>query len=125
MVPDTPDVKSVAAKIEAVANGDQLIIDISTIAPMAERAIAARMRAKGAEYLDAPVSGGETGPLVGTLTIMAASVNQPQFLTASEAVASNIEVIILKPGSVKAFRVMISVARRRSEMPSKSSDTKT
>jgi len=74
MVPDTPDVKSVAAKIEAVANGDQLIIDISTIAPMAERAIAARMRAKGAEYLDAPVSGGETGPLVGTLTIMAAPV---------------------------------------------------
>jgi len=70
MVPDTPDVESVAAKIEAVANGDQLIIDMSTIAPMAERAIAARMRAKGAEYLDAPVSGGETGAIEGTLTIM-------------------------------------------------------
>jgi 2-hydroxy-3-oxopropionate reductase len=70
MVPDTPDVKSVAAKIEAVANGDRLIIDMSTIAPMAERAIAARMRAKGAEYLDAPVSGGETGAIEGILTIM-------------------------------------------------------
>jgi 2-hydroxy-3-oxopropionate reductase len=70
MVPDTPDVESVAAKIEPVANGDQLIIDMSTIAPTAERAIAARMRAKGAEYLDAPVSGGETGAIDGTLTIM-------------------------------------------------------
>jgi len=70
MVPDTPDVESVAAKIEPVANGDQLIIDMSTIAPTAERAIAARMRAKGAEYLDAPVSGGETGAIEGTLTIM-------------------------------------------------------
>jgi 2-hydroxy-3-oxopropionate reductase len=70
MVPDTPDVESVAAKIEAVANGDQLLIDMSTIAPMAERAISARMRAKGAEYLDAPVSGGETGAIEGTLTIM-------------------------------------------------------
>ncbi len=70
MVPDTPDVESVAAKIEPVANGDQLIIDMSTIAPTAEREIAARMRAKGAEYLDAPVSGGETGAIEGTLTIM-------------------------------------------------------
>jgi 2-hydroxy-3-oxopropionate reductase len=70
MVPDTPDVESVAAKIEPVANGDQLIIDMSTIAPTAERAIAARMRVKGAEYLDAPVSGGETGAIEGTLTIM-------------------------------------------------------
>jgi len=70
MVPDTPDVESVAAKIEPVANCDQLIIDMSTIAPTAERAIAARMRAKGAEYLDAPVSGGETGAIEGTLTIM-------------------------------------------------------
>jgi 2-hydroxy-3-oxopropionate reductase len=70
MVPDTPDVESVAATIEPVANGDQLIIDMSTIAPTAERAIAGRMRAKGAEYLDAPVSGGETGAIEGTLTVM-------------------------------------------------------
>ncbi len=47
---------------------------------MAERAIAARMRAKGAEYLDAPVSGGEIGAIEGTLTIMVGLRNQPQYL---------------------------------------------
>ena len=70
MVPDTPDVESVAANIEPVATHDQLIIDMSTVAPTAEREISDRMRAKGAEYLDAPVSGGETGAIEGTLTIM-------------------------------------------------------
>jgi 3-hydroxyisobutyrate dehydrogenase-like beta-hydroxyacid dehydrogenase len=70
MGPDTPDVEGVAAKIEPVAIRGQLIIDMSTVAPAAERAVADRLRAKGAEYLDAPVSGGETGAIEGTLTIM-------------------------------------------------------
>jgi 3-hydroxyisobutyrate dehydrogenase len=69
MVPDTPDVERVAAAIEP-ARG-QLVIDMSTIAPEAERAIAARFAERGAAYIDAPVSGGETGAIEGTLTIMA------------------------------------------------------
>jgi 3-hydroxyisobutyrate dehydrogenase len=43
---------------------------MSTIAPAAERAIAARLKAKGVEYLDAPVSGGDVGARDGTLAIM-------------------------------------------------------
>ncbi|HLK85346.1 MAG TPA: NAD(P)-dependent oxidoreductase [Candidatus Binataceae bacterium] len=71
MVPDTPDVESVIARIEPALHRGQLVIDTSTIAPAAERSIAARLAKKGVDYLDAPVSGGESGAIDGTLTIMA------------------------------------------------------
>ena len=70
MVPDTPDVEATVAKIEAVLKPGQIVIDMSTIAPAAERAISARLKAKGVEYLDAPVSGGDVGARDGTLAIM-------------------------------------------------------
>jgi 3-hydroxyisobutyrate dehydrogenase-like beta-hydroxyacid dehydrogenase len=70
MVPDTPDVEAVIAKIEPVLKPGQLVIDMSTIAPASERATAERLAAKKVEYLDAPVSGGETGAIEGILTIM-------------------------------------------------------
>jgi 3-hydroxyisobutyrate dehydrogenase-like beta-hydroxyacid dehydrogenase len=70
MVSDTPDVEGVVAKIEPALARGQLVIDMSTIAPEAERAIAARLAEAGVDYLDAPVSGGETGAIEGTLAIM-------------------------------------------------------
>jgi len=70
MVPDTPDVEATVAKIEAVLKPGQIVIDMSTIAPAAERAISARLKANGVEYLDAPVSGGDVGARDGTLAIM-------------------------------------------------------
>jgi 3-hydroxyisobutyrate dehydrogenase-like beta-hydroxyacid dehydrogenase len=70
MVPDTPDVESVVARIEPALHKGQLVIDMSTVAPAAERAIAERLGKLGADYLDAPVSGGEPGAIEGTLTIM-------------------------------------------------------
>jgi 3-hydroxyisobutyrate dehydrogenase-like beta-hydroxyacid dehydrogenase len=70
MVSDTPDVESVAAKIEPALARGQLVIDMSTIAPDAERKIASRLAERGADYLDAPVSGGEAGAIEGTLAIM-------------------------------------------------------
>jgi 3-hydroxyisobutyrate dehydrogenase-like beta-hydroxyacid dehydrogenase len=74
MVSDTPDVESVVAKIEPALARGQLVIDMSTIAPEAERTIAARLAQAGADYLDAPVSGGETGAIEGTLAIMVGGV---------------------------------------------------
>ncbi len=71
MVPDTPDVEAVVAKIEPVLASGQIVVDMSTIAPAAERAISARLRARGTDYIDAPVSGGDVGARDGTLTIMA------------------------------------------------------
>jgi 3-hydroxyisobutyrate dehydrogenase-like beta-hydroxyacid dehydrogenase len=70
MVPDTPDVEAVVAAIEPALARGQLVIDMSTVAPTGERAIAERLASKGLAYLDAPVSGGETGAIEGTLTIM-------------------------------------------------------
>ena len=70
MVPDTPDVEATVAKIEPALKSGQLVIDMSTISPTAERAIAARLKPRGIDYLDAPVSGGDVGARDGTLTIM-------------------------------------------------------
>jgi 3-hydroxyisobutyrate dehydrogenase-like beta-hydroxyacid dehydrogenase len=76
MVPDTPDVESVIARIEPALHKGQLVADMSTVAPAAERAIAERLAAVGVDYLDAPVSGGETGAIEGTLTIMVGGVEE-------------------------------------------------
>ena len=70
MVPDTPDVEAVAGRIAPALKRGDLVIDMSTISPAAERDIAARLAALGVDYLDAPVSGGETGARDGTLAIM-------------------------------------------------------
>jgi len=70
MVPDTPDVEATVAMIEPALKAGQLIVDMSTIAPAAERTIAARLKTAGVDYLDAPVSGGDVGARDGTLAIM-------------------------------------------------------
>jgi len=70
MVPDTPDVEATVAKIEPALKAGQLVVDMSTVSPAAERAIAARLQRKGVDYLDAPVSGGDVGARDGTLAIM-------------------------------------------------------
>ena len=47
------------------------MIDMSSISPLATKGFAARIAELGADYLDAPVSGGEVGAKAATLTIMA------------------------------------------------------
>ncbi len=73
MVPDTPDVEQVLFGPAGVAEGlspGTLVIDMSSISPIATREFAKRIQALGATYLDAPVSGGEIGAKQATLTIM-------------------------------------------------------
>lgn len=73
MVPDTPDVERVLFAETGVASGlgkGQVVIDMSSISPMATKEFAAKVNALGSRYLDAPVSGGEVGAKAGTLTIM-------------------------------------------------------
>jgi len=72
-VPDTPDVDMVMTAADGMLAGAAaglLVIDMSTIAPRAARALAARAAAQGVDMLDAPVSGGEQGAIAGTLSIM-------------------------------------------------------
>ena len=73
MVTDSPDVETVVLGHNGVIEGiqrDAVLIDMSTISPLVTRAIAARLKEKGAHMLDAPVSGGSWGAIEGTLSIM-------------------------------------------------------
>lgn len=73
MVPDTPDVERVLFGENGVASGlgkGQVVVDMSSISPMATKEFATKINARGSKYLDAPVSGGEVGAKAGTLTIM-------------------------------------------------------
>lgn len=73
MVPDTPDVETVLFKSGGVAEGlskGKIVVDMSSISPIATKEFAKKINAKGADYLDAPVSGGEVGAKAASLTIM-------------------------------------------------------
>ena len=82
MVPDTPDVEAVLFGANGVAAALQqgggepgsksrkIIVDMSSISPMATKAFAKKINALGADYIDAPVSGGEVGAKAASLTIM-------------------------------------------------------
>ena len=73
MVPDTPHVEEVLFSPGGVAAGlskGKIVVDMSSISPVATKDFAARINALGCEYLDAPVSGGEVGAKAATLTIM-------------------------------------------------------
>ena len=73
MVADTPDVLEVILGPNGIIEGIRpgaVVVDMSTISPAATREIARRLAEKGAEMLDAPVSGGEKGAIEGTLSIM-------------------------------------------------------
>jgi len=73
MVPDTPHVEDALFNPEGVAAGlskGKIVVDMSSISPVATKEFAKRINALGCEYLDAPVSGGEVGAKAASLTIM-------------------------------------------------------
>jgi 2-hydroxy-3-oxopropionate reductase len=78
MVPDTPDVEAVLFGPDGVAAAlgasdappRKVVVDMSSISPIATKDFARRINELGADYVDAPVSGGEVGAKAGTLTIM-------------------------------------------------------
>ncbi len=73
MLPNSPHVKEVVLGKDGVLDGAQagtILIDMSSIAPLAARKISEKVKAKGVIMLDAPVSGGEPKAIEGTLAIM-------------------------------------------------------
>ena len=73
MVPDTPDVEAVLFGDNGVAAGlskGKVLVDMSSISPIATKVFAGKINALGCDYLDAPVSGGEIGAKNATLSIM-------------------------------------------------------
>lgn len=73
MLPNSPHVKEVVLGKDGLLEGVKpgaVLIDMSSINPMASKEIAARLAEKGAKMLDAPVSGGEPKAIDGTLAFM-------------------------------------------------------
>ena len=73
MLPDTPDVELVLLGDGGVAGGirpGSLVIDMSTIRPLASRRLAEAFGERQVAMLDAPVSGGERGAIEASLSIM-------------------------------------------------------
>jgi 2-hydroxy-3-oxopropionate reductase len=73
MLPDTPDVDRVLTGADGVLSTIQkgaIVIDMSSISPVATERLAALVAEKGASMLDAPVSGGEIGAINAALSIM-------------------------------------------------------
>lgn len=72
-VSDTDAVKEVLFGengVEQSIGSDMVVVDSSTISPAATRQFAERVRAKGADYLDAPVTGSKIGAAEGTLVFI-------------------------------------------------------
>lgn len=73
MLPNSPHVKEVALGENGVIDGAKpgaILIDMSSISPLASKEVAAKLLEKGVEMLDAPVSGGEPKAIDGTISVM-------------------------------------------------------
>jgi len=73
MLPDTPDVESVVFGEGGLAESmraGSILVDMSSISPVATRRFAASLAERGVTMLDAPVSGGFQGAESATLSIM-------------------------------------------------------
>ncbi|ODT80213.1 MAG: 2-hydroxy-3-oxopropionate reductase [Pelagibacterium sp. SCN 64-44] len=74
MLPDTGDVQAVLFGedgIEGHLAPGKLLIDMSSISPVATKQFARRLAERDVGYVDAPVSGGEVGARAASLSIMA------------------------------------------------------
>lgn len=74
MLPDTPQVEEVvrgAGGLLADPPRGRLVVDMSTISPVAVQRMAAELKGAGVDLLDAPVSGGPVGAKNAALSIMA------------------------------------------------------
>ena len=73
MLPDGPDVDKAVLGPGGVLEGARrgsVIVDMSSISPLVSQKVGKACAEKGVEFLDAPVSGGETKAIDGTLAVM-------------------------------------------------------
>ena len=94
-VSDTAAVEQVlfgANGVETVLTDGMVVVDSSTISPSAEKVFAERVRAKGAEYIDAPVTGSKIGAADGKLVFICGGKEEviqkidPLFATMGKAI---------------------------------------
>ncbi len=111
MLPNSPEVEEVVLGPAGVLEGARpgmILIDMSTIAPEASRALARRCAERGVTFLDAPVSGGSNGAEAGTLAIMVGGDQQAfeQCRPIFEAMGSREKIFYVGPsGSGEVVKV--------------------
>ncbi|MBU1289388.1 MAG: NAD(P)-dependent oxidoreductase [Alphaproteobacteria bacterium] len=67
---DDPDVRTVFDALEPSLGAGMIVVDHTTASAGLARELHERCKAKGAHFIDAPISGGEAGAINGKLTIM-------------------------------------------------------
>ena len=93
MLPDGPEVEQAILGPRGVLEGAKagtIVVDMSSISPAVSQKVGAACEAKGIEFLDAPVSGGEPKAIDGTLAIMVGG---------SQATFDKVEPILKTMGS--------------------------
>lgn len=93
MLPDGPDVEAAMLGPAGVLEGARkgcIVVDMSSINPTVSQKIGVASAAKGVDFLDAPVSGGEPKAIDGTLAIMVGGDSK---------VFENVKPILEKMGS--------------------------
>jgi len=103
MLPDGPEVEEVVLGANGILSGTKfgsLIIDMSSISPLVSQKIAAACDAKGVDFLDAPVSGGEPKAIEGTLAIMVGG--KPEVFARAEPILKSLGSSVTLTGPVGA-----------------------
>ena len=96
-LPADPQLRAVAAAIVPVLARGAVWVDHSTTSAQASREVAVEVAAAGAQFLDAPVSGGVDGARNGTLTVMVGG-DEAAFATAEPVVASyGARIVLMGP----------------------------
>lgn len=73
MLPNSPHVKTAIFGENGIADGiseGKAVIDMSSISPVASKEFYSKLQEIGVDFLDAPVSGGESGAIEGTMAVM-------------------------------------------------------
>lgn len=115
IVTDSPDVEHVALGPDGIVEGVRpgaIHIDMTTMSPMITQQIAAKLAEKGAQMLDAPVSGGDIGAQNGTLSIMVGGPSDAfeRCLPVFEAMGKNIVHVGEEHGSGQFVKLCNQVA---------------
>jgi len=96
-LPADPQLRAVAAAIVPVLARGAVWVDHSTTSAQASREVAVEVAAAGAQFLDAPVSGGVDGARNGTLTVMVGG-DEAAFATAEPVVSSyGARIVLMGP----------------------------
>jgi len=106
MLPDGPDVETAVLGPGGVLEGAKkgaIVVDMSSISPMVSQKVGAACAAKGIEFVDAPVSGGEPKAIDGTLAIMCGG--EAKSFEKVEAILKSMGSSVLLTGPVGAGNV--------------------